>query len=710
MLLEDRLQDLRMTRRTRTFNDVSDSDVIQSIAGDHGLTPAVELTGPTHKVLAQVNQSDLAFLRERARAAGAELWIDGRTLNAKPRTARTAAHAQTRPTAAICASSPHWPTSRTSARASTVSGWDVNGKQASRRKPTRRAVRSELGSDSSGAKILGDAFGERDEIGRAHRAAHQRRGAGRAPRPGTAPQRAASWSGRGLAQPNAKLRVGAPGSSSTDWDRCSTASTTSPTSQHSLRRRDRLPQRVHSRAPRPREARAMNDLDRSRRRHAGPGPRRRRPRRPLVRRLPRARQRHQRSRRPGPREDHAAVVARHRRRAVRSLGAAGHADGRREPRQLVHPRRRRRGAGRLRRRRSAPARTSSADCGTAATRRRSRWTAAGSNFKKVLRSRNGVKVTLDDNDGREQFIAETPGGQKITLKDGPGSIELADSNGNSLKLEASGITITTSASLTMNASTVDGQRVVGHRHRSDHAQLHARRRRQHHQRRRSRPRRTRRARGTSGELRPDHSAARGPHRVDVTRRALGPVQRRHGRGPAPRLPHAGPASLRQRHVYGRADRGDEERAASHGRAPGRSGEVDQAGRRAGAHPPEARPHGPARKGPRHRRPKDRSERGSRAQPTVERRAAARAAQALPPGGATLLRRHRLPGLPRARPPRPPRQYSHERARRLRAADAQRAGYGDQSRPAGLRRTGLRRRRLGSPCPRTRPWKRAKSFI
>jgi uncharacterized protein involved in type VI secretion and phage assembly len=78
----------------------------------------------------------------------------------------------------------------------------------------------------------------------------------------------------------------------------------------------------------------------------------------------------------------------------------------------------------------------------------------GRNYKKVLKSRNGVTVTLDDNDGREQFIAETPGGQKITLHDGPGSIELADSNGNSLKMEASGITLTTSASLTMNASTV----------------------------------------------------------------------------------------------------------------------------------------------------------------------------------------------------------------------------------------------------------------
>jgi uncharacterized protein involved in type VI secretion and phage assembly len=79
---------------------------------------------------------------------------------------------------------------------------------------------------------------------------------------------------------------------------------------------------------------------------------------------------------------------------------------------------------------------------------------AGNNYKKVLRSRNGVKVTLDDQDGQEKFIAETPGGQKVTLKDGPGAVEIVDSNGNSVKLEASGVTITASAKVTINASTM----------------------------------------------------------------------------------------------------------------------------------------------------------------------------------------------------------------------------------------------------------------
>jgi uncharacterized protein involved in type VI secretion and phage assembly len=79
---------------------------------------------------------------------------------------------------------------------------------------------------------------------------------------------------------------------------------------------------------------------------------------------------------------------------------------------------------------------------------------AGQNNKKVLRSRNGVKITLDDTQGREAFIVETPAGQKITLQDGPGSVEIEDSNGNSIKLDTSGITVTASAKVTVNASMV----------------------------------------------------------------------------------------------------------------------------------------------------------------------------------------------------------------------------------------------------------------
>jgi uncharacterized protein involved in type VI secretion and phage assembly len=80
---------------------------------------------------------------------------------------------------------------------------------------------------------------------------------------------------------------------------------------------------------------------------------------------------------------------------------------------------------------------------------------AGNNYKKVIRSRNGVKITFDDQDGQEKLILETPGGQKITMKDGPGAVLIEDSNGNSVKLETSGITVTASAKVTINASMVE---------------------------------------------------------------------------------------------------------------------------------------------------------------------------------------------------------------------------------------------------------------
>jgi uncharacterized protein involved in type VI secretion and phage assembly len=76
---------------------------------------------------------------------------------------------------------------------------------------------------------------------------------------------------------------------------------------------------------------------------------------------------------------------------------------------------------------------------------------AGNNYKKVIRSRNGVKVTLDDQNGQEKFIVQTPGGQKVTLQDGPGVVEVVDSNGNSLKLQTTGITIDAAAKVTINA-------------------------------------------------------------------------------------------------------------------------------------------------------------------------------------------------------------------------------------------------------------------
>lgn len=79
---------------------------------------------------------------------------------------------------------------------------------------------------------------------------------------------------------------------------------------------------------------------------------------------------------------------------------------------------------------------------------------AGANSMKVIRSRNGVKLTLDDSDGQERFVVETPGGQKVSLTDSPAGVEIADAAGSTVKLDSGGITLQTSSTVTVKASQV----------------------------------------------------------------------------------------------------------------------------------------------------------------------------------------------------------------------------------------------------------------
>jgi len=162
VLLEDRLQDLRMTRRTRVFENISDADVIRKIAGEHSLQADIDMTGPTHKVLAQVNQSDLAFIRERARSVDAELWVDGSKLFAKSHSKRNGSPLKLNYGGELrefCVLA-DLAMQRSSL---TVSGWDVSGKTAIKHEAQASVIQSELNGDTNGADTLKKAFAERKE-------------------------------------------------------------------------------------------------------------------------------------------------------------------------------------------------------------------------------------------------------------------------------------------------------------------------------------------------------------------------------------------------------------------------------------------------------------------------------------------------------------------------------------------------------------------
>lgn len=160
---DDRLIDLRMTRRSRSFADSSLSDVASSIASDHGLSADVNVSGPTMKTIAQVNQSDLACIHALCRDAGAEAWVRDATLHVADRAHRDAntvvlSYGNELREVSITADVAGQRTSFT------VSGWSVAGKEAIASRADASTIAAETGGGESGASILRATFGDRDDV------------------------------------------------------------------------------------------------------------------------------------------------------------------------------------------------------------------------------------------------------------------------------------------------------------------------------------------------------------------------------------------------------------------------------------------------------------------------------------------------------------------------------------------------------------------
>jgi len=82
---EDALMKMRMRERTRFYEQQDEAGIAGRVAQDHGLSSDAEASGAQHKELWQVNQDDLSFLRERARAADARIALSEGELRFVPR-------------------------------------------------------------------------------------------------------------------------------------------------------------------------------------------------------------------------------------------------------------------------------------------------------------------------------------------------------------------------------------------------------------------------------------------------------------------------------------------------------------------------------------------------------------------------------------------------------------------------------------------------
>ena len=157
-LAEDALQQARMKRRTRVYDDQSLADIAQEIAQSLGLTPRVTGLSDPIGVQVQLNESDLAFLRRLLARHDAGMQVVGDQLQVAPRAevqrgrVELELRSQLR-RACVLADLAHQ-TSEV-----TVTGWDAA--RGDRTKGRSSGSDRGPGQGRSGAEILSETIGRR---------------------------------------------------------------------------------------------------------------------------------------------------------------------------------------------------------------------------------------------------------------------------------------------------------------------------------------------------------------------------------------------------------------------------------------------------------------------------------------------------------------------------------------------------------------------
>jgi len=76
----DRAHRLHRGKKTRSFVQMTDSDIVTKIAREYGLKPEVDDTTEVYPYILENNQSDFEFIMERARRLGFSFLVDDQSL------------------------------------------------------------------------------------------------------------------------------------------------------------------------------------------------------------------------------------------------------------------------------------------------------------------------------------------------------------------------------------------------------------------------------------------------------------------------------------------------------------------------------------------------------------------------------------------------------------------------------------------------------
>lgn len=155
----DRRHRLQRGRKKRTFLQKKDSDIAKQIADEAGISIQATDSTVIHDYIVQANQSDFAFLQERARRINYEIVMQGKSILFRP-VAFDAAPAfelsldkeLSKFTAQLSAAS-----QITQAK---VSGWDIKNKEAFSANVDQSL---KMGGELTGSNLVGNAFGKAEK-------------------------------------------------------------------------------------------------------------------------------------------------------------------------------------------------------------------------------------------------------------------------------------------------------------------------------------------------------------------------------------------------------------------------------------------------------------------------------------------------------------------------------------------------------------------
>lgn len=157
---EDALMDLRLTRRFKTYENASESDLVQQIASQHGLRAQADIQSPSWALVQQWNQSDLAFLRERARRFAAEVWVADGALHLATRDQRHGSQVTLIQGSSLMQVRLRADLAHQRSKV-VVGGFDDDQQDAIDEDAGAETIAAEAQGQTDGAQVLARAFGER---------------------------------------------------------------------------------------------------------------------------------------------------------------------------------------------------------------------------------------------------------------------------------------------------------------------------------------------------------------------------------------------------------------------------------------------------------------------------------------------------------------------------------------------------------------------